>query len=66
MNKYIENVLNEVSEKNSNEKEFIQAVNEVINNSLKPVEPEYFRFTVSCMVDTGDLHMLFKVGKKAI
>lgn len=36
MNNYLEKVLNEVKEKNSNEKEFIQAVNEVLT-SLEPV-----------------------------
>ncbi len=36
MNNYLKKVLNEIKEKNSNEKEFIQAVNEVLT-SLEPV-----------------------------
>ena len=41
--KYIENVLEEVKQRNSNEKEFLQAVEEVFK-SLEPIleaKPEY-------------------------
>ena len=34
--------------------------------TLMPVEPEYLAIPFLLWVDIGDLHMLLKVGKKAV
>ena len=50
MNKYIEKVLTEVKEKNSNEKEFIQAVEEVLK-SIEPVIEKDGSFEKSSLLE---------------
>jgi len=61
--KYIENVLEEVKQRNSNEKEFLQAVEEVFK-SLEPIleaKPEYVENNILARITEPERQIMFRV-----